>query len=250
MARSIQFALLAALVALWLPCCASDEPPNYIEEIPPAPPAGISMEEYFFEVGDQFDVKFFENEEFDITLTVRPDGRVSMPLVEDILVAGMTPAALDELITELYRDRIMDPEVTIVINRFSGQRIWITGEVYQPGEIALRGRMTVMQSIFHAGGPKLSARLDHVYVFRLARDSVVDLEEGQDQVMYRVDIEAKMDGEPVADFVLQPYDMVLVPKTTITQVADFIDQYINGVIPDFLQLRVVYMVKDVNNRNN
>ena len=137
MKRSIfsVFTILCGLAVFAAAGCSSS---NYITEIPPEAGAGITTDEYVFQVGDQFDVKFLDNPDYNATLTVRPDGRISMNLANDILVAGMTPSELTELLTQLYRDEIKDPKITIILKQFAGQRIWIAGEVYNPGPIPLQ----------------------------------------------------------------------------------------------------------------
>ncbi len=217
---------LLSLAAACLTGCSSNE--NFITEIPMQPPAGICMDEYLFQVGDQFDVKFFSEGSLDISLIVRPDGRISMPMAEDLLVAGMTPAELDELLTEMYRKKIKDPEITIILNNFSGQKVWIAGSVFDPGPIALAGRMTVLQSIFNAGGPMPTANLDDVLVLRQDHEL-------QETVTYLVDIDKRLNGETTTDFVLMPYDVIYVPKTAITEVNEFVQQYISSMMPSFLR---------------
>lgn len=228
---------LLALAALGLTACSSNE--NFITEIPMQPPAGICMDEYLFQVGDQFDVKFFGEEDLDVSLIVRPDGRVSLPMAEDLLVAGMTPAEFDELLTELYRKKIKDPEITVILNNFSGQKIWIAGSVFDPGPIPLTGRMTALQSIFNAGGPTPAANLDEILVLRQDHEL-------QETVTYLVDIDKRLSGDTTTDFVLMPYDVIYVPKTTITKINEFIQQYISAMMPSFLRVGFTfsYPLKD------
>jgi len=236
---------LLFLAAACLTACSSNE--NFITEIPMQPPAGICMDEYLFQVGDQFDVKFFNEESLDVSLIVRPDGRISMPMAEDLLVAGMTPAELDELLTEMYRKKVKDPEITIILNNFSGQKVWIAGSVFDPGPITLAGRMTVLQSIFNAGGPMPTANLDDVIVLRQDHEL-------QETVAYLVDIDERLSGERTTDFILMPYDVIYVPKTNITKVNEFIQQYISSMMPSFLRFgfSFTYPLKDrtVRHENN
>lgn len=214
---------------------------GFITEIPEPSPTGVTTGEYVFQIGDRFQVKFFENSELDVNLVVRPDGRISMNLVEDVLVAGMTPAELDALITESYARKVKDPEVTIILSEFSGQKVWVAGEVQRPGSIELLGRMTALQSILGAGLLR-SGKLENVIIFR--RDDV-----NRDTVAYMVDLERKLDGESQRDFVLQPYDLVYVPKTTIAKIGDFVDQYINDVMPDFARIGYNFTYAVNNNRS-
>ena len=190
--------------------------------------------EYKFQVGDTFDVKFFENPELDQSVTVRPDGRISLPLVEELLVVGLTPAALDKIITEKYREKIKEPEVTIVLRQSTGQRVYVGGEVSKPGVLELTGRMTLLQSIFYAGGFKRSAKLDSVIVIRNNNDTAE---------LYRVDVDKILD-KGQNDFTLKSSDLVFVPKTFIAKTGDFVDQYLNDIIPEAIRagFNMVYSI--------
>jgi protein involved in polysaccharide export with SLBB domain len=119
--------------------------------------------------------------------------------------------------------------VTIILSEFSGQKVWVSGEVNGPGAVDLRGRMTALQAIFNAGGHRRSGKLESVIIFR--RDDV-----RRETIAYMLDLERKLDGEPQPDFVLQPYDMVYVPKSAIAKIGDFVDMYINDLVPDFMRL--------------
>lgn len=207
--------------------CASGRPGNFPNL---STQANLSqehgMKEYKFGVGDVFDVKFFENAELDQTITVRPDGRISLPLVEEVLVVGLTPSELDKIITEKYSEKIKEPEVTIVLKQFAAQKVYIGGEVFNPGVIQLTGRMTLLQSIFNAGGFRRSAKLNSVLLIR-NNNNRPDL--------YTVDVDKILDtgGD---DILLQPYDMVFLPKTLIAKADDFVDQYINQIIPEVIRV--------------
>lgn len=186
--------------------------------------------EYVFQVGDVFDVKFFENPELDQTVIVRPDGRISMPLVEELSVVGLTPSQLDMIITESYAKKIREPEATIVLREFSGQKIYVGGEVLNPGLLQLKGKMTLLQSIFAARGFMRTAKRNSVIVMRNGNNSVN---------LHRIDAN-KILKEGGRDFLLRPYDIVFVPKTFIAHANDFVDLYINNIIPRFAHLGFSY----------
>ena len=184
-------------------------------------PQAQAMSEYSFEAGDVFEVKVFENAELDQPVTIRPDGRISLPLVEELFVIGLTPSELDKIITEKYSQKIKEPEVTIVLKEFAAQRIYIGGEVPNPGVMELTGRMSLLQSIFNAGGYKRSAKLSSVLLIRKKNNR---------PELYTVDVDDILNTGS-NDVLLQPYDIVFVPKTFIAKAGDFVDQYINQIIP-------------------
>ena len=190
--------------------------------------------EYLFQVGDVFDIKFFENPELDQTIIVRPDGRISLPLVEGLSVIGLTPSQLDTIITERYANKIREPEATIILREFSGQKIYVGGEVRKPGLLKLESNMTLLQSIFAAMGFKRTAKLNSVLIMR-NNDNEIDL--------HRIDAN-KIIKEGGRDFLLMPYDIVFVPKTFIAHVDDFVDLYINKVVPSFVHLGFGYRLDD------
>lgn len=194
------------------------------------------VEEYQFQVGDEFDISFFENDNLNQTVIVRPDGKISLPLLENIFVLSLTPSQLDEIITERYREKLRKPEVTIILRQFAVQKVYIAGEIFNPGVIQLTRGMTLLQSIFHAGGFKNSAKLKSVIVIR-NNDNKPELNSIDiDKILYKAEDR----------FLLQPYDVIYVPKTVITKVDDFVDQYINKLMPDFIRagFNFVYNLND------
>ena len=93
------------------------------------------MPEYRLGFGDEIEVKFFNNAQFNEMITVRPDGRITLEKIGDIYVTGMTPSQLDSLITTTYADIIRDPEVTVFVRKFGSYQTYILGEVGDPGAI-------------------------------------------------------------------------------------------------------------------
>jgi len=184
--------------------------------------AGLS---YCIEIGDVFEVKIYNNPELAEILVVRPDGKISLLLAEEIQAAGLTPAELDRVITELYSKRLSNPEVTIIMRKFAGNRIYVGGEVNQPTELLIEGRLTLLQAIYKAGGFKQSAKHTSVVLLR---------DQGTDIPSVRlVDVKSILDGGE-GNVLLYPYDAIFVPKTFIAKADQFVDQYINKIVPSSL----------------
>lgn len=114
-----------------------------------------TTQEYRIRAGDLLDVKFFYNSELNEQVTVRPDGRISLQLANDLMAGGLTPAELTEQLKKKYASEIDNPEITVIVRSFSYQRIFVDGEVYKGGLILLVGQMTVLQSITQAGGKRI-----------------------------------------------------------------------------------------------
>jgi protein involved in polysaccharide export with SLBB domain len=180
--------------------------------------------EYRVQAGDQLEVKFYYNPELNEQVIVRPDGRISLQLVHEIMAAGLTPAELTRFLTEKYTSELKKPELTVIVRSFGGRGVYVDGEVNRPGIIPLIRPISVLQSISQAGGVKDTAQTNHVIVIR--RD--IDNKPG----VIPVNIEKAIDGTDMKqDIFLMPLDIVYVPKSPIANVNVWVDQYIRRNIP-------------------
>jgi polysaccharide biosynthesis/export protein len=181
-------------------------------------------QEYRIQVGDQLDIKFFYNPELNEQVTVRPDGRISLQLVREIMTAGLTPAELTDLLTKKYAKELKMPEVTVIVRSFGSQRVYVDGEVAKPGIVPLVGFVTVLQAISQAGGLKDTARRGEVIVIRHGT--------ANKPIALTVNVERIIDGTDMRqDIPLKPFDIVYVPKSPIANVNVWVDQYIRKNIP-------------------
>jgi len=184
-------------------------------------------QEYRLQVGDQLDVKFFYNPELNEQVTVRPDGRISLQLVHEIMVAGLTPSQLTDSLTKLYAPKLNKPEIVVIVRSFSAQRIYVDGEVTKAGMFPLIGFMSVLQAISQAGGVKDSARTTEVIVIRRGADNK--------PLVIPVILDKAIDGTDMSqDIVLRPFDIVFVPKSPIANVNVWVDQYVRKNLPIYL----------------
>lgn len=177
---------------------------------------------YTIQPGDQLDIKFFYNPELNETITVRPDGMISLQLIDEIQAAGLKPAELDDRLTDLYSRELKEPVLTVIVRSFTRQRVYVGGEVNTPGLIVLPAGMTALQAVFQSGGFKETAEPSETLVIRKG--------EHDKPVPIRVDLEAIMDADGGADFQLQPDDILYVPKSAIANANKFIEEYIGGLL--------------------
>jgi polysaccharide biosynthesis/export protein len=179
---------------------------------------------YRLQVGDQLEIKFFYNSDLNETVTIRPDGCLSLQLVGEVVAAGKTPAQLaDELRTD-YGKHLRDPEVAVIVRSFPPPQVFVGGEIGRPGAVGIPGRVTLVQALTLAGGPKRSARLSEVVIVR--NDPV----EGRQII--KTDVRPILNGDAGAeDPVLQAFDIVLVPRTKIARVNDWVDQFLRLNLP-------------------
>jgi uncharacterized protein involved in exopolysaccharide biosynthesis/protein involved in polysaccharide export with SLBB domain len=181
-------------------------------------PSG-SIEEYAISVGDNLDIKFFYNPELNESITVRPDGMISLTLVGDVNAAGLTPAELTDLLIEKYSTEFIDPKVTVFVRSFTDQKVYVDGEVGKPQMIPLVGSITVSQSIAYSGGLRDTARRNEVRVIRRKAD--------KKPLVIPVNLNEVWNGTDInQDIVLQPYDIVYVPRSGIANVNKWVQQYI------------------------
>jgi protein involved in polysaccharide export with SLBB domain len=189
----------------------------------PAPTGeSVSPAPYRLGAGDVIDVKFTYNSELDARVTVRPDGAISLAMVGDIPVQGLSPAELGKEITTRFSEFRTHSEAVVIVTEFAGQRVYVGGEVNGPGLLALRGTLTGIQALLNAGGPKVSARLDNVILLRYEGKNTAEVR--------KINMKQIMKGK-APDVTLRPYDVIYVPKSRIAQAGLFVEQYINQMVP-------------------
>lgn len=230
--RAVKYNLILLLILLFTGCAIRPH-----KKPQPQPEAAESVEQekekqgtslpatprYQLGFGDVIEVKFFNNDQFNETLTVRPDGRISMQKVGDIPVAGLTPTQLSKLITKIYAKILKNPEVTVIVRNFGGYQVYVLGEVNSPGAIPLQRNLTILQTLAQAGGYKETANLKSVLLLRRNQDGTIDAK--------RINMRARSpDAILKNDLYVEAFDIIFVPKTFIANVNTFVDQALAGVI--------------------
>jgi polysaccharide export outer membrane protein len=135
----------------------------------PAPtPGSVVPVDPSFVIGpeDVLGILFWREADVSGDVTVRPDGRVTLPLIGDITAAGVTPSALRDQIQAAFAKYLTDPNVTVVVRQINSRKVYITGEVIRPGAYPLTGPRTVMQLISLAGGVTQFAKSDSISILR------------------------------------------------------------------------------------
>jgi len=182
--------------------------------------------EYRINAGDRLAVKFFYNADLNQEVVVRPDGRISLQLVQEVMAAGRTPSELTEELTTGYSKHLEQPEITVIVNAFGGQLIYVGGEVGTPGLREIGGPTTALQAITASGGFRDTARKEEVAVIRRGPEDK--------PFIIALNLEKAMDGTDLSqDIYLVPYDTVLVPKTNIADVNTWTQQYIGNTLAPF-----------------
>ncbi|MCX5844387.1 MAG: polysaccharide biosynthesis/export family protein [Deltaproteobacteria bacterium] len=130
--------LVASFVLIFLIACAPAAKNQALIPNPgPQPTLYASEQEYRLQPGDTLDIKFFYNPELNEQVTVRPDGRISLQLIREIRVAGLTPDELTNLLIKKYSAELIKPEITVIMRTFAGNKVYIDGEVNRVGMVNL-----------------------------------------------------------------------------------------------------------------
>jgi len=171
-----------------------------------APPAAAAedVSGYRIGAGDILQIDIWKEPESSTpSVTVRPDGNVTLCLLGELQVAGMKTPELQKLLGERYGKFIRDPRVTVFVREIHSQRVYVIGEVRREGAIRLEGPMTVLQALAESGGLTEWAKRRKIYILRMTQSG---------KAIIPFDYEAVVRGTKVQqNVVLQPGDTVVVP---------------------------------------
>ncbi len=158
--------------------------------------------DYVIGADDTLRISVWKEPDLSEILPVRPDGKISMPLLNDIPAAGLTPLQLKDSITEKLKKFIADPRVTVVVTAMNSQRVFVSGEVLHSGPIPLLPHMTVLQALSQAGFNQF-ANLKGIYLLRTENGK-------QEKIPFNYK-EVIKGNRPEQNIVLKPGDTVVVP---------------------------------------
>ncbi|MBS1841142.1 MAG: polysaccharide biosynthesis/export family protein [Acidobacteria bacterium] len=169
------------------------------------PAQSKSSNEAEYKIGPQDTIRIDVWKEVELTRTipVRPDGKISLPLLNDVQAAGLTAEELAASITEGLKKYINNPQVTVTVTEINSRRVFVTGEVTRPGAVQLLPSMTVLQALSSCGGFTQFARTKNIYVLR---------QEAGKQVKHPFNYKDVISGKkPEDDIQLQAGDVIVVP---------------------------------------
>jgi len=200
MKRTIQMLIGTGLILSGLLAWTQNSAPAKSPAAPtPLPQVSAS---YVIGADDTIFVSVWKEPDLTNTLPVRADGMISMPLLNDVQAAGLTPMQLAASITDKLKKFVSDPHVTVVVTQMNSQRIYVTGEVSHSGAMNLLPEMTVLQALAGAGFTQF-ANTKGIYVLR---------NENGTQKRYPVNYKKLVKGEsPEQNIILKPGDTIVVP---------------------------------------
>jgi polysaccharide export outer membrane protein len=171
--------------------------------VPAAPGAVPIPPDYVIGADDVLSIVYWRDKDMTGEVTVRPDGKISLPLLNDIHAAGLTPTQLRDRLTEESRRYIEDPNVTVVVHQINSRKVFITGEVSKPGPYPLTEPTTVLQLIAVAGGLRDYADSKKIVVVRNENGRPVSYPFNYKDVVTRKNLRQNIE--------LKPGDTVIVP---------------------------------------
>jgi polysaccharide biosynthesis/export protein len=197
---------------------------------------GYSREAYTLGIGDAISIKLLYNHDLNSDVKIRPDGKISLPLIGEIVTAGLTPAELEKFLTDKYTQKLdpeQTPEVTVIVQEFkvpelnvsllasASQVVYVGGEVTHPRMINITSPMKMLNAITMAGGMNYNAKSSSVVLIRYNNAETAEA--------YLVDMNKVAKGK-APDIMLQAYDIIFVPKTSMAS-ADLFMQHIWHMLP-------------------
>ncbi|HWZ81684.1 MAG TPA: polysaccharide biosynthesis/export family protein [Terriglobales bacterium] len=164
--------------------------------------ASMSSPDYVIGPEDVLHVAVWKEADLTATLPVRPDGKISLPLLNDVQAAGLTPMQLADSLTEKLKKYVASPRVTVVVSQINSKRIYLVGEVGHTGAVPMLPNMTVLQALSSAGMTQF-ANTKKIYVMRIQNGK---------QVKLPVNYKKLVKGEQMEqNYLLQPGDTVVIP---------------------------------------
>lgn len=206
----------------------------------PSSSRGNAVEPYVIHPGDMLGIKVFGFPRLSQYQAVGFDGKITVHWVGEVHAAGLTPAELDSLLTKVYSEKIVRPELVVIIQSFEGHAVYVGGEVREPGEIPYRGRLSALQAIVSAGGSTEEAKLEAVILVRSLG--------AENSEIIKLDLSRTLE-KGTKDITLMPYDILFIPRTTIAKIDRFVDQYIHSIIPDTFRARLRFNT-DIDPKSN
>jgi len=193
-----------AMCLMWLwPGDAWSEPPNS---------PLIVTQDYIIGPEDVLEITIWKNQDLSKVVAVRPDGRISLPLIGEVTAVGRTPAQLTEEISAKLKEYKENPQVSIVVKEVNSYTIFVLGEVTKPGRYPLKSKTTLLQGVTIAGGFTEKAARNKLVVFRFGANG-----SGQEKIKASYDDIVLRDGS-LQNIELKPGDTVVVPSETMVLV--------------------------------
>lgn len=194
------------------------------KDIVPLPLEYASEGPYRLRRGDKVQVNVLFYPELESVTIVRPDGQITAPGLGDVTALGRTPEEVAADIQAYFSTLLRDPTTTLNVLSFGERNAYVFGQVQRPGPVNLQQRMTLTQAIAQTGSVTPDAKLGTIILLRRKTENTARA--------YRLDLNGVLDGKSLAaDIVLQPDDVVWIPRTLLSRMDDFVHMVFAGLLP-------------------
>lgn len=201
--RAISLACSIALSSLVLGCATKELRIQEFRVAANTPnPAKPPEEFYQIGAGDTLNINVWKEPTLSGTVKVRPDGYITLPLINEVQVVGLSTGQLRKALEDKYKEFTTDPFVTIRVEAIASTEVFLVGQVVRPGAFPLNGNETLLQLLTRAGGLGIFADRSNIRVIRRDGDRVTE---------YIVDYDAIIKGDLKQDVLLRPGDRIIVP---------------------------------------
>jgi len=175
----------------------------------------IVTSDYIIGPEDVLEIIVWRNADLSKVVTVRPDGKISLPLIGDVEATGLTPSQLTQKIVERLKQYKETPTVSVILQQVNSYAVYVLGEVTKPGRYSLKSKTTLLQALTNAGGFAPLAARNKIVIFRWAEG-----QNGQNGPTGEIKLKASYDDIVLRDnspqnVVLRPGDTVVVPSETM-----------------------------------
>ena len=159
--------------------------------------------DYIIGVEDLIQIAVWKNPDLSTTVPVRPDGKISLPLIDDVPAAGLTPLQLKDELTKRWKAFLSAPEVSVIVKEVNSFKVYLVGEIARAGELRLKGRTRLLQALSLAGGFTPFADRGKIIVLRASNGT---------ELRYEINYNKVVSGaRPEDNLVLQAGDTIIVP---------------------------------------
>src|SRR6202049_1551754 len=173
----------------------------------------VAGPDYVIGADDNLHISVWKEVDLTTSLPVRPDGKISLPLLNDVQAAGLTPMQLADSITEKLKKYIADPRVTVVVTAMNSRRIYVLGEVQHTGAVPLLPNMTVLQALATAGFTQF-ANVKGIYVLRTENGRQVKLPFNYKQVVKGDRKSTRLNSSPTEIYTLSLHDALPISRAS------------------------------------
>ena len=197
------FFLIGSILLVWLSACSTKDLRVQEFQVAAGTPDPTKPPEEFYVIGagDTLNINVWKEPTLSGSVKVRPDGYITLPLINEVQVAGQTTANLRKTLEDKYKEYTTDPFVTIRVEAIASSEVFLVGQVGKPGAFPLSGNETLLQLLTRAGGLGVFADRSNIRVVRRDGSRVTE---------YTVDYDAIIKGDLKQDVLLRPGDRVIV----------------------------------------